>query len=181
MAYGSTPMSHQQALNPHGVRPDLSLSGSPCSTKTSVSLLLQMVGSELASVPVWQAKIHSLNLRHIMSMPVLVTLAIHHPAYCRFFQHGHIRLGSFWSHVSSVSHSSFLVLSPSPFLQSLAALYHWSFDVSRAAVWQWDWVLFLWARNITVGWILYGGWHLFLYELPYIRSKVRDYHCQKAP
>lgn len=35
------------------------------------------------------------------------------------------------------------------------------------------WVAKLWGRNILLGLVFYGGWHVFLYELPWIRAKVR--------
>ena len=37
---------------------------------------------------------------------------------------------------------------------------------------------YLWVRNIMLGLAFYGGWHVFLYELEAIRSKVAFPHCQ---
>lgn len=53
-----------------------------------------------------------------------------------------------------------------------AVLYHWTFDLDRARELRSDWMLFLWGRNLLVGGLMYGGWHVFLYVLPAIRDKV---------
>jgi len=65
------------------------------------------------------------------------------------------------------------LLPPCPRYVGLALLYYYTFDIARAAVWQWDWVLFLWARNLATELLLYGSWHAFLYELPRIRAKMQ--------
>lgn len=55
---------------------------------------------------------------------------------------------------------------------ALAVLYNATFDLQRAATWKTDWVAFLWLRNMALGLFFYGGWHVFLYEIPKIREKL---------
>ena len=66
------------------------------------------------------------------------------------------------------------LLHPPPFAstKALAVLYNATFDLQRAATWKTDWVAFLWLRNMALGLFFYGGWHVFLYEIPKIREKV---------
>lgn len=56
----------------------------------------------------------------------------------------------------------------------LALVYYYTFDISRAAVWSLDWVLFLWFRNLATEAVMYGSWHCFLYEVPRIRAKMQS-------
>lgn len=51
-------------------------------------------------------------------------------------------------------------------------MYNSTFELQRAATWSTDWVAFLWLRNMALGLVFYGGWHVFLYEIPKIREKV---------
>jgi sterol desaturase/sphingolipid hydroxylase (fatty acid hydroxylase superfamily) len=37
--------------------------------------------------------------------------------------------------------------------------------LERCAVFRWDWLLQLWARNFALTWLVYGGYHFYLYIL----------------
>eukprot|EP00730_Choanoeca_flexa_P019591 TRINITY_DN9579_c0_g1_i1.p1 TRINITY_DN9579_c0_g1~~TRINITY_DN9579_c0_g1_i1.p1 ORF type:complete len:326 (+),score=18.44 TRINITY_DN9579_c0_g1_i1:107-1084(+) len=54
----------------------------------------------------------------------------------------------------------------------LAMIYHFTFNISVAHQLSWSWIAYLWVRNIILGLVFYGGWHVFLYELEFVRSKM---------
>eukprot|EP00045_Choanoeca_perplexa_P002842 m.26971 g.26971 ORF g.26971 m.26971 type:complete len:311 (+) comp11736_c0_seq1:43-975(+) len=54
----------------------------------------------------------------------------------------------------------------------LALLYYYTFDLSWAKEPSVAMFAYLWARNILLGMVFYGGWHIFLYEIEAIRNKM---------
>eukprot|EP01051_Picozoa_sp_SAG22_P019656 SAG22_NODE_3699_length_1569_cov_1.721769_1_plen_355_part_00 len=42
--------------------------------------------------------------------------------------------------------------------------YSYTFPLDQAATFSYDWMLLVLARNLAIGYTLYGGWHHFLYE-----------------
>lgn len=55
---------------------------------------------------------------------------------------------------------------------ALAIVYYYTFDIAWAKEPSLTMFAYLWVRNIMLGLVFYGGWHVFLYELEAIRSKV---------
>ena len=59
--------------------------------------------------------------------------------------------------------------------------YAYTFPLDRAAVLSYDWMLLILARNVAIGYLLYGGWHHFLYQSRYVRKMTSRKFNPKFP
>lgn len=50
-------------------------------------------------------------------------------------------------------------------LISILSYFYTQPDLARCAAFHWDWLLQIWVHNLALMWLVYGGFHFYLYTL----------------